>query len=56
MLVFTGEFTIVNKYLLGDLTERGLWTAEVRNQIMADRGSIQNVDCIPQDLKVGLVS
>ncbi len=49
--VLAGEFAVVNKYLLRDLTERGLWTAEVRNQIMADRGSVQNVKSIPQDLK-----
>ncbi len=29
----------------------GLWTAEIRNQILADRGSIQNVTAIPQILK-----
>ena len=49
--VLAGEFTIVNKYLLRDLVERGLWTTEVRNQIIADRGSVQNVRQIPQELK-----
>jgi len=49
--VLAGEFTVVNKYLLLDLTERGLWTPEVRNQIIAERGSVQNVACIPKDLK-----
>ena len=49
--VLAGEFTIVNKYLLRDLVERGMWTTEVRNQIIADRGSVQNVRQIPQDLK-----
>lgn len=34
-----------------DLTERGLWTPEVRNQIIADQGSIQSVREIPQELK-----
>ena len=29
----------------------GLWTAEIRNRIIADGGSVQNVDEIPQDLK-----
>ena len=46
-----GEFTVVNKYLLRDLVERGLWTTEVRNQIIADRGSVQNVRQIQKDLK-----
>ena len=49
--VLAGEFTVVNKHLLTDLLERGLWTAEVRNQIIADRGSVQNVKAIPEDLK-----
>ena len=49
--VLAGEFTVVNKYLLRDLVERGLWTPEVRNQIIADRGSVQNVSALPQDLK-----
>lgn len=50
--VLAGEFTVVNKYLLCDLIDRGLWTQEVRNQIMHDRGSVQNVAGMPQDLKV----
>lgn len=49
--VLAGEFTIVNKYLLKELVEKGLWTPEVRNQIIADRGSIQRVSLIPQDVK-----
>lgn len=49
--VLAGEFAVVNKHLLRDLTQRGLWTAGVRNQIIADHGSVQRVD-IPQDLKV----
>lgn len=51
--VLAGEFTVVNKYLLRDLIDRGLWTQDVRNQIMHDRGSVQNVTGMPQDLKVG---
>jgi len=49
--VLAGEFTVVNKHLLRDLLARDLWTAEVRNQIIADRGSVQNVKCIPDELK-----
>jgi len=49
--VLAGEFTIVNKYLLRDLTERGLWTASVRNKIIADGGSVQGVAELPKDLK-----
>jgi ribonucleoside-diphosphate reductase alpha subunit len=49
--VLAGEFTVVNKYLLKDLVETGLWTSAVRNQIIADRGSIQKVATIPKDIK-----
>jgi len=49
--VLAGEFTVVNKYLLRDLVGRGLWTPEVRNQIIADRGSVQNVSSLSQELK-----
>ena len=41
--VLAGEFTIVNKHLLRDLISRGLWTPDTRNQIIADGGSVQNV-------------
>jgi ribonucleoside-diphosphate reductase alpha chain/ribonucleoside-diphosphate reductase subunit M1 len=49
--VLAGEFTVVNKYLLKDLVDRGIWTEEVRNHIMAEKGSIQKVPGIPQDVK-----
>ena len=49
--VLAGEFTIVNKYLLRDLVDLGLWTSAVRNQIIADKGSVQGVRDIPQELK-----
>lgn len=49
--VLAGEFTVVNKYLLKDLVDRGIWTPEIRNQIIADRGSIQRVAQIPAELK-----
>lgn len=49
--VLAGEFTIVNKHLLKDLLSLNLWNSDVRNQIIADRGSIQNVASIPTDIK-----
>ena len=38
--VLAGEFTVVNKHLLRDLTANGLWTEKVRNKIIADGGSV----------------
>jgi ribonucleoside-diphosphate reductase alpha chain len=46
--VLAGDFMVVNKYLVDELTKIGLWTAEVRTQIIADNGSIQNIVEIPQ--------
>merc|ERR1712071_109044 len=49
--VKAGEFILVNPHLLQDLTDRGLWNQQVRNQLMIDSGSIANIDCIPDRLK-----
>ncbi|PWV05886.1 putative ribonucleoside-diphosphate reductase large chain [Trypanosoma cruzi] len=49
--VLSGEFPVVNKYLVMDLIKRGLWNEEMRNQIIAYNGSVQNIRGIPNDLK-----
>uniref|UniRef100_A0A8C5M7M2 Ribonucleoside-diphosphate reductase n=1 Tax=Leptobrachium leishanense TaxID=445787 RepID=A0A8C5M7M2_9ANUR len=49
--VWGGGLWIVNPHLLKDLTERGLWNEEMKNQIISCNGSIQSVAEIPQDLK-----
>jgi len=49
--VKAGEFIMANPHLLQDLTDRGLWTPAVRNQLMRDGGSVANIDCIPTRLK-----
>jgi len=49
--VLAGEFPVVNKYLLRDLIDLGLWSEKIRNQIIADHGSIQNIPEIPQKIK-----
>uniref|UniRef100_A0A9J7YJF6 Ribonucleoside-diphosphate reductase n=1 Tax=Cyprinus carpio carpio TaxID=630221 RepID=A0A9J7YJF6_CYPCA len=49
--VLSGEFQIVNPHLLKDLTERGLWNEEMKNQLIAQNGSIQAIPTIPDDLK-----
>jgi ribonucleotide reductase alpha subunit len=50
--VLAGEFAVVNQHLLRDLMARGLWTDEIRNQIIAHNGSVQNIPEIPSDLKL----
>lgn len=49
--VLSGEFVIVNKYLLKDLVELGLWNEGMKNKIMVSNGSIQNIPEIPDDIK-----
>lgn len=48
---FSGEFVVVNKHLLHDLTEMGLWSPAVKNKIIIDNGSVQNIQDIPEELK-----
>lgn len=49
--VLAGEFICVNKHLVADLIDLGLWTSEIKNRIVADNGSVQNIPGIPNDLK-----
>ncbi|MCO6501048.1 MAG: ribonucleoside-diphosphate reductase subunit alpha [Vicingus serpentipes] len=49
--VLSGEFIVVNKHLLRDLNKLGLWNDELKNKIMIENGSIQNIPEIPQNLK-----
>ena len=49
--VLSGEFIVVNKHLLEDLVELGLWNEGLKQDIMRANGSIQHVDVIPQDIK-----
>ena len=46
-----GEFIVINKYLMNDLTELGLWNAEMENFIKLSNGSIQNIQGIPDSIK-----
>lgn len=49
--VLSGEFIIVNKHLLKDLVQLGLWDNAMKNKIIAANGSIQNIEEIPSDIK-----
>ena len=49
--VLSGEFIVVNKHLLNDLVERGLWNEQLKQEIMRHNGSVQNIQNIPNDLK-----
>jgi ribonucleoside-diphosphate reductase alpha subunit len=49
--VLSGTFPVVNKYLLVDLVNLGLWNESMKNKIMAENGSIQRIDEIPDNIK-----
>ena len=49
--VLSGEFIIVNKHLLNDLVELNLWNEDMKQDLMAANGSIQDIEGIPDDLK-----
>lgn len=51
-LSFSGEFVVVNKHLLHDLTEMGLWSPTIKNNIIYEDGSVQKIPEIPDDLKI----
>ena len=49
--VLSGEFIVVNKHLLEDLVDRGLWNEDMKQELMRNNGSVQGIEGIPQDLK-----
>ncbi|KAK1264362.1 Ribonucleoside-diphosphate reductase large subunit [Acorus gramineus] len=49
--VLSGEFVVVNKHLLHDLTEMGLWSPLLKNKIIYENGSVQKIPEIPDNLK-----
>ncbi|KAL6080409.1 Ribonucleoside-diphosphate reductase [Balamuthia mandrillaris] len=49
--ILAGDFTIVNSHLMQDLRNLGLWSAELKNQLVAHNGSVQHLACIPEHIK-----
>jgi len=46
-----GEFILANKYLMKDLLDLNLWNDKIKNNIIANHGSIQQIDVIPLEIK-----
>tara|TARA_B110000285_G_scaffold185518_1_gene210490 strand:+ start:2045 stop:4441 length:2397 start_codon:yes stop_codon:yes gene_type:complete len=46
-----GDFMVVNKYLMNDLMKQDIWNDKIKNNIIANNGSIQQIDIIPDDIK-----
>jgi ribonucleoside-diphosphate reductase alpha chain len=48
----SGDFLQINRYLVTELQDRGLWTESMRNRIKVAEGSVQGIDEIPEDLRL----
>jgi ribonucleotide reductase alpha subunit len=46
-----GQFTIMNKYLVDDLEKLGLWNEDMKDKIIYNNGSIQDINEIPENIK-----
>ena len=47
----SGEFIVMNKYLIRELIKRGLWNNQLKDTILLNEGSVQAISEIPQDMK-----
>jgi len=46
-----GDYVVANKHLMKELVELGLWTEDLKNNIILNKGSIQHIDGIPENIK-----
>jgi ribonucleotide reductase alpha subunit len=46
-----GEFVVANKYLMKDLMELNLWNEKIKNNIIANKGSVQQLSIIPEHIR-----
>ncbi len=50
--VLSGEFICVNRHLIEELLSLGLWNQQIKNEVLAHNGSIQNIKGIPDEIKM----
>ncbi|MBA42595.1 MAG: ribonucleoside-diphosphate reductase subunit alpha [Magnetococcales bacterium] len=46
-----GDFVVLNKHMVRDLIDVGLWNSQIKNEILYDKGSIQNINEIPEEIR-----
>jgi ribonucleoside-diphosphate reductase alpha chain len=46
-----GEFVLANKYMMNDLIKLDLWNEKIKNNIIANNGSIQGIEMVPQEIR-----
>jgi ribonucleoside-diphosphate reductase alpha chain len=49
--VLSGEFTVINKHLINDLIQLGIWNEKIKDRIINDNGSVQMIEEIPQEIR-----
>lgn len=49
--VLNGDYLVLNKYLVNDLLKLNLWSSDLKNEMILNDGSIQNIEEIPQYIK-----
>ena len=49
--VLAGDFTVVNKYLMRDLIKINMWNDDIKNNIIANKGSVQQLDMLPEHIR-----
>ena len=49
-----GTFTVINRHLINDLLELGLWSKDMKDKIILANGSVQEIDEIPDNIKAFL--
>lgn len=49
--VLSGEFVVINKYLVEDLVRLNYWTTDIRTQIIANNGSVQGIPELPSEIR-----
>ena len=49
--VLAGDFIVINKYLISELVDMGIWTPELRTSIISNNGSVQNIAGIPPSVQ-----
>jgi ribonucleoside-diphosphate reductase alpha subunit len=46
-----GEFVVVNKYLMNELIQLGFWNEQIKNNIVANKGSVQQLTVLPEHIR-----
>ena len=46
-----GEFMVINRYLMKELVDKGIWNMKIKDKIIENKGSIQKIEEIPEEIR-----